>query len=287
MKKCYLLIASFLLLFICAPNFVNAQDYVNDLGVVIPEEDYNNLKLLYTEAHIAVLDQNKYDQIKSMNLDYDSVQVQNKYVKTEINNVTGEVTETEISKEEYETVSPNYLTRATLIGTSYKQLSLGFSRTSDSAHTAFFTLNAIWKIMPVVRSFDVIGVRLSNLSVINGTQQGQQIYKINDGSYQWVQYNFNGTNIQNHSNGFGISMNLLNDTSLTYLECTIDANMSINAYPAAVFGSYQHAIENVSLATSQSYTIGAGGLGSVFIFPNDTIRLKYDGMNGVYDYISS
>lgn len=287
MKKHFLLIASFLLLFICAPNFVNAQDYVNDLGVVISEEDYDNLKSLYTEAHIAVLDQNKYDQIKSMNLDYDNVRVQNMYVKTEVNNVTGEITETEITKEEYDAASENSSTRATLIGTSYKQLALSFIKTSEANHTALFVLTATWKIMPVVRSFDVIGARLSNMNVVNGTQEGQQIYKINDGDYQWVQYNFNGTNIQNHSNGFGISMNLLNNSSLTYLECTIDSSMAINAYPAAVFGSYQHAIEDVSLATSQSYTIGAGGLGSVFIFPTDTIRLKYDGMNGVYDYISS
>ena len=142
---------------------------------------------------------------------------------------------------------------------------------------------ALWKIMPAVRSFDVNGIRLSNMEVVNGTQQGKQVYTLN-GTTDFVQYNFNGTNIKNLSNGFGISMNLLN-SNVTYLESTIDSSLGILAYPAGLFASYQHAIEDVSLATSQNYTIGVG-LGDVFVF-NNGIGSKYDGMEGTYDFITS
>ena len=79
-------------------------------------------------------------------------------------------------------------------------------------------------------------------------------------------------------------MNLLN-SDVTYLECTIDSSLMLTDLPAGLFTSYQHATEDVSLATSKNYTIGVG-LGSVFLF-NNGIASKYDGMEGTYDYFSS
>ena len=216
-----------------------------------------------------------------MNLDYENVQKTKKYIKTEYNQVTGDVVETLVSEEEYENVQERPQTRATVIETSYKYTQLNLTRVGQD--NAYFTYFAIWKIMPAVRSFDVIGVRFSSMTKINGTQQGKQIYDLN-GVTDYVQYNFNGTNIRNFSNGFGISMNLLN-SNVTYLECTIDSSMDIPEFPAGLFTSYQHAITDVSLATSQNYTLGVG-LGDVFVF-NNNIATKYDGMAGTYDYFSS
>jgi len=265
------------------PNSVFAEDYINDLGVVISEEDYNNLRTIYTEKYISVLDQEKYNQIKNMNLNYDDVQKTVKYIKSEYNHVTGETLETEVTKEEYDNASVAPQTRTTVVETAYKHTSLALIKTSEANDTAFFSYTCLWKIMPAVRSFDVNGVRFSGMEKVNGTQQGKQVYTLN-GENGFVQYNFNGTNINNFSNGFGISMNLLN-SNVTYLESTIDASMAITAYPASLFASYQHAIEDVSLATSKNYTLGVG-LGDVFVF-NDGIGSKYDGMEGVYDYFSS
>ena len=264
------------------PNLTYASEYINDLGVVILEEDYNNLKKIYTEKYISVLDENEYSRIKNLNLDYDNVQTTVNYVKTEINNVTGEVSETYITEEEYEATQINPQTRATVYETLYKKTQL--TLTQVDSEDAYFSYTALWKMLPSTRSFDVIGARLSNMSKVNGTQQGKQIYVLN-GVTDYVQYNFNGTNINNFSNGFGISMNLLN-SNVTYLECTIDASLEIDAYPATIFTSYQHATSDVTLAQSKSYTIGAG-LGSVFVFSDDNIAEKYDAMQGTYDYFSS
>ena len=46
------------------------------------------------------------------------------------------------------------------------------------------------------------------------------------------------------------------------------------------YSSYQHAIQNVSLETSKSYTIGFGGYGGVFFFNGNAVG-KYDSMAGV------
>lgn len=274
-----------LFILICAlfPTIVFAQDYINQNGVVISESDYNNFKLIFTDARIASMDENEYNRYKSMNLDYNTLQSTTRYIKTTIDNVTGDVTNSYITQEEYESAVKPPQTRSTMIETAYKYIQLNLVRVGDEH--AFFTFAAIWKIMPATRSFDVIGVRFSNMQVVNGTQQGKQIYKlVGSTSHDFVQYNFNGTNINNFDNGFGISMNLVN-SDIESLESTIDSSMRINAFPAGLFTSYQHVVRNITLAQSKNYTIGAG-LGSVFLF-NDDIDAYYDGMAGVYDYFSS
>lgn len=277
MRKYWLMLVMTAVLLI--PSSVFANSYVNQNGVIINETDYENLKKFYSEKHISILSQDEYDEIMNQGIDFDNVKQTIKYIKTEYNQVTGKYVDTEVTEEEYNSYQPNENTRATIIETSYKRIALGFAKMSGTY--AFVTFNAIWKIMPKVRSFDVIGVRLSNLDVVNGTQGGNQIYDLN-GQTSYVSYAFNGTNIKNLSNGFGISMNLLN-SNVTYLECTINATMEVEAYPAVLFASYQHAVQDVTLATSQNYTIGVG-LGNVFVF-NNNIGNKYDGMEGTYDYL--
>ncbi|MBE6148532.1 MAG: hypothetical protein E7167_03455 [Firmicutes bacterium] len=278
MKKYILLIGLSILLIYPRKTF--ALEYINNNGVTISEENYNNLRKIYSEKYISVLDQDQYDRIMAMNLDFSDVQKTRKYIKTEYNQVTGEVTETLLTEAEYNNVQETPKTRATVIETAYKYTELALVRVGSE--NAYFTYTALWKIMPAVRSFDVIGVRFSAMKKINGTQQGKQVYVLN-GVTDFVQYNFNGTNIKNFSNGFGISMNLLN-SNVSYLECTIDSSMDITSLPAGLFTSYQHAVQDVSLATSQDYTLGVG-LGDVFVF-NNNIGSKYDGMQGTYDYFS-
>jgi hypothetical protein len=273
-KKFLILLCSLCFL----PSVVNA--YTNNNGVVMTEEQYLDLRKIYSEQHISILEQDRFDELMAMNLDFDNTQETIQYIKVEHNNLTGQTVTSEVTKEEYNNAEP-VLTRATVIETTYKRIALHLSKGS-SPH-AVFSFNAVWKYLPATRSFDVIGTRLSNLKVLNASQQGKQIYILN-GVTDYVQYNWNGTNIKNLSNGFGISMNLVN-SDVSYLECTIDATLEIEAYPATALASYQHATQDVSLATSQSYTIGAG-LGSVFVF-SDSVAQKYDGMQGVYDYFSS
>jgi hypothetical protein len=73
-------------------------------------------------------------------------------------------------------------------------------------------------------------------------------------------------------------MNLINSGVKFYAD--IEAFVTANSQYAKVYGSYQHAITNVSLLQSQSYVISAAGLGYVFNFAT-SIEDYYDGMGGV------
>lgn len=124
----------------------------------------------------------------------------------------------------------------------------------------------------------VIAIRTDDATVTEGTQEGIQAYIYTNGSVGYVNYSNNGTNMVKADNGFGISMNLV-DAAKTY-ECTIEATVTATTEWATVYGSYQHAATNVTLAQSKSYTISHNGYGKVINFAT-AVQNDYDGMQGV------
>ena len=96
--------------------------------------------------------------------------------------------------------------------------------------------------------------------------------------FSYVSYSWNGTNIVIQSNGFGISMNLIDSGTKFYAD--IEAIVQASSQYAKVYGSYQHARLNVTLSDSQAYNISPAGLGSVFNFAT-SVEDYYDGMGGV------
>lgn len=267
------------LLILFYPSFVSASSYyVNDQGLELTELEYNNLKTLYSDARISTLTNEEYENLESMNLDYNSVRKSYKYVKDTYNNVTGEVVSEEITELEYNNFENIPQPISSMYETTYKRLALTVAQSSSTS--AYVSFSTLWKVIPATRSYDVIGIRLSGADEVNGSQEGNQTYLL-DGSYSTVHYTWNGTNINNLSNGFGISMNIVN-SDIDYLECGISVIISFANTPITVFASYQHATSDISLATSKSYTLGSGGLGNVFIFTGN-IENYYDCTPGVYD----
>lgn len=259
----------------------NMKTYVNSNGVEMSYETYENLQKMFPENYINFLTQKEYNDIMNQNIDFDNIISSVKYVKMEYNNVTGKITETLISEEEYNSVDANEEepTRATIVETGYKRIVLNASRTGST--TAYMTFVATWKKMPKVRSYDVIATRLSGATKVNGTQNGKQFYTAN-GTNTYVNYSANGTNINNQSNGFGISMNLVDNA--TKIECVISSALTVTPSTFMVAASYQHATTDVSLTTSKSYTLSSGGLGGVIYFSGN-IGYWYDGMNGTYIHV--
>ena len=249
----------------------------NSNGVQMTKEQYNNLRKYFSEMHIEVLTQDEFDE--QIQLDFNNVHNTLKYYRTDYNYITGETTSTEITEQEYMNAGldkENNNPRSSYIESSYKWISLSASNYNGDGFLCFV---AHWKIMPATRSFDVIAARFIDLAVINGTQGGKQFYTIN-GTTSYINYNFNGTNINNQSNGFGISMNLLNDTGLTALELEITSSLEVIDYPAIIYASYQHATSSVTLAESKNYTLSNLGLGNVILYSNSSTTSKYDGMPG-------
>ena len=259
------------------PKFTNAESITNINGIVISEEEYNNFLKVHTHEYIMTMSEEKYEKLKS--LDYSNVETETKYIETTYNPSLMLTTERELTKEEYDNFG----------GSNNARLSDGAQSTETTAKKLvlaliggttwnYLSVSATWKYIPETRSFDVIGFRGYGFDFREGSQQGEQIYVL-DNTYTVINYAWNGTNIQKHDNGFGISMNIVN-SDITALQLTAECDISPTIAHPEIFTSYQHAISSVSLANSQNYTLGGAGLGGVFVYPY-SVSQKYDGMSGL------
>ena len=276
MKNVKYMLLAFVGLISILPINTFAESIINNNGIEISEEEYNNFIKIRTPEYIMLMDESQYEKLKS--LDYSNVEITTKYVESTYNPKLGVTTEKEITEEEYENynpIMPILGDKGASAETTAKKITMSILGGSTWNYVTF---TATWKGIPSTRSFDVIGIRGFDASFRNGSQDGEQVYKVN-GEVKAVDYAWNGTNIKKFDNGFGISMNIVND-NITALQLTINCDFSAKSTTPAMYGSYQHAVANVSLAQSQNYTLGGAGLGRVFVYPY-SISQKYDGMTGL------
>lgn len=276
MKNVKYMLLAFVGLISILPINTFAESIINNNGIEISEEEYNNFIKIRTPEYIMLMDESQYEKLKS--LDYSNVEITTKYVESTYNPKLGVTTEKEITEEEYENynpIMPILGDKGASAETSAKMIEMAVVGGST---WNYVIVTATWKGIPSTRSFDVIGIRGFGLSFRNGSQSGEQIYKEN-GEAKRISYAWDGTNIKKFDNGFGISMNIVNNT-ITALQLSVDCDVKALDSAPAVYGSYQHAVASVSLANSQNYTLGISGLGRVFVYPY-SISQKYDGMTGL------
>lgn len=134
-----------------------------------------------------------------------------------------------------------------------------------------------WLSLPKTRSFDVLALRVDAPSVTISPEsiRAKQIW---DGKNE-VNYDSTGDHVKKASKGIGVSMNLSNKAKESIVS-ELNVTFLSGKDPFKVYGSYQHAKENVSLKTSKKYTISKDGYGNVIKF-KDTVKDKYDGMKGI------
>ena len=238
----------------------------------LTEEEYTRLRNVFSEERISIMSDEEATQYLSYDLEY-SNRVSKYYKVTETTN--GTIT-TEVSKEEATTAAKNNIsTRATYHATSYKNIEITTSQTGTNSYFIYVTNN--WLITPRVKSYDVIAMRVDDATISSGTQRGMQAYTTN-GITDVVNYSYQGTNMVLSSNGFGISMNLVD--AAQGFTCEIQAIVTATSQWATVYGSYQHAMTAVTLAKSKSYTISHNGYGKVINFAT-AVQNDYDNMQGV------
>ena len=107
--KNYIVIISLLLLIVLAPMKVSASqdDYiVNSQNVHISLSDYDKLLKLFSEKYIDVMTEEEYERIMNMDIDFDNVKQVIKYIRMDYNNITGEITETELTETEFNNFVP-------------------------------------------------------------------------------------------------------------------------------------------------------------------------------------
>lgn len=272
----FIFVALFILLVM--PIYTYAETYITNInGIEITKEEYDNFLKVKPYEYIMTMTEENYNKLKS--LDYSNVMSNTKYIETVYNAKLKLTTEKEITEEAFESnVMPILDTDTTYAETIHKSITL---TVAGGSYWNYVTFTAHWKGIPSVRSFDVIGIRVDGASVRNGSQQGKQIYSEN-GVFTDIDYAWNGTNIKRLSNGFGISMNVVNNANLESLVMTIDCDITPTKNYAYIFGAYEHAVTNVSLEESQNYNMDySNGLGNVFVYPFETSQ-KYDGMSGIH-----
>ena len=184
-------------------------------------------------------------------------------------NYYGKEVSYEITKEEYDNVNKNQLC-GSFFGTAYKSLSL--INTGSSV-----ILELEWKSSPTYQSYDVIAIRGENVIFDASSIYGIQQF-VKNGETDFVTYNKSTTNTKIFSNGIGISMNLVDNS--TYYRLRLSVSYTKKSTNGSIYGSYQHATQNVTLAQSQNYNISSNGYGKVIEF-NNSVKNIYDGMNGV------
>lgn len=285
--KIRFVIAAFLIILFVPFGFVKAQNISDDIsyitnqnGVRISMTDYNLLTNIYSDAYIQTMTSKDYENFKAKNININNLVKSEKYYKTEIDHLNNVVTNTEVTENEFNNYNPNVqtLSVSNFVETQYKKLSLTLSDNHDGYGDIFVGL--LWKMIPSTRSFDVIAVRYVGMTDVDGTQWGRQIWGTN-GNYTYVNYGWNGTNINRQDNGFGISMNITNDSTINYLENYIESAVEFTGNFQWAGASYQHATSNTTLAQSKSYTLAEDGKNGVILFTGN-IGSKYDNMPGVY-----
>lgn len=285
--KIRFVIAAFLIILFVPFGFVKAQNISDDIsyitnqnGVRISMTDYNLLTNIYSDAYIQTMTSKDYENFKAKNININNLVKSEKYYKTEIDHLNNVVTNTEVTENEFNNYNPNVqtLSVSNFVETQYKKLSLTLSDNHDGYGDIFVGL--LWKMIPSTRSFDVIAVRYVGMTDVDGTQWGRQIWGTN-GNYTYVNYGWNGTNINRQDNGFGISMNITNDSTINYLENYIESAVEFTGNFQWAGASYQHATSNTTLAQSKSYTLAEDGKNGVILFTGN-IGEKYDNMPGVY-----
>ena len=242
--------------------------------------DYNLLTNIYSDAYIQTMTNEDYENFKAKNININNLVKSEKYYKTVIDHLNNVVTNTEVTENEFNNYNPNVqtLSVSNFVETQYKKLSLTLSDNHNGYGDIFVGL--LWKMIPSTRSFDVIAVRYVGMTDVDGTQIGRQIWGTN-GNYTYVNYGWNGTNINRQDNGFGISMNITNDSTINYLENYIESAVEFTGNFQWAGASYQHATSNTTLAQSKSYTLAENGKNGVILFTGN-IGEKYDNMPGVY-----
>ena len=285
--KIRFVIAAFLIILFVPFDFVKAQNISDDIsyitnqnGVRISMSDYNLLTNIYSYAYIQTMTNEDYENFKAKNININNLVKSEKYYKTEIDHLNNVVTNTEVTENEFNNYNPNVqtLSVSNFVETQYKKLSLTLSDNHNGYGDIFVGL--LWKMIPSTRSFDVIAVRYVGMTDVDGTQIGRQIWGTN-GNYTYVNYGWNGTNINRQDNGFGISMNITNDSTINYLENYIESAVEFTGNFQWAGASYQHATSNTTLAQSKSYTLAENGKNGVILFTGN-IGEKYDNMPGVY-----
>lgn len=224
--------------FIAIPKniFALSNFYQNSNGVVMSEKEYNFFTKMYWDGYQEFVTLDEYTSLK-----------ENGFFNQEIE-----------SKEFSEPMMP--------LSTEYETRSKILQISKVCASNCFVAITVSWKTIPKVKSYDVIGILLTD-GAFRDFAPSTKLYAGSN--------TYSSSEIKYSNNGFGVSIKLPSTNESIKITQTFYAKGN-----GTIYASYQHATSNISLANSKSYNVNYSGYGRVFDFYGKAYGI-YDGMGGV------
>lgn len=196
--------------------------------------------------------------------DFEIVSQTEKYYKTVTNsntlelNANHQTTESyEVTKEEYETSEKGVQTRgAATTETTYKKLT-----TTILSNGSLYRYKTVltWKQIPVVRSYDVIGIGHYSSVKYNSSSYFEQTYCLTSGTCRTLTTHYPQYFSTGVSATFKVPEGSLSSLSQTFLY-DVTKNVDATIISQAAYGDYSHATETVTVAQGKSLTVGTSGI---------------------------
>lgn len=211
---------------------------------------------------------NDFNVMASKTKFYKTIVYNNEVMLNNINN-SNSIT-TEISEDEYNNANDFY-EKNNFVETNYKKLT---SSIIKSGKNYSFKAELIWKNIPKIRSYDIIGIGFGNsIRIDSDSIVFNQNYCFNNGSC----YNNTSNYSKIFSNGAGTSFliptgDIKSLKQTFYFDVVKNTSSVINLLKASA--DYSHATTAISLTNSKKYTVNLNG-----IKLNDTIKSYYDEIN--------
>lgn len=232
------------IVFICLCCFTN-------VNVVNAKE----IEVFYTNKYGVKFTKEEYEFLTGLYWDeYPEIMLRDEYEKFKESNILGKEINVKVIQDN------GTLTRGATHTTANKQLKIA----TTCSNTCYSSVTLTWLNNPSVRSYDVMGAYFSGVSLVS--EPSTKVMSSNS--------NFSANSIKRANNGIGVSFKLPSGTNII-------VNQTFSTTKGGkIYASYQHAISNTNLTTSQDYRFSTLGYGQVFLFNGNT-RNIYDAMNGV------
>lgn len=270
--------------------------YINSQGVELSQAEYDKLTSAFDKEIVGLMSEETIKQALEDDLEpgmavsiyqivYEKIDADGN-VDTVTNTIPKKIADKILASSENGAM-PYVSTPSAEHNTAMKKITMYY--TNAGYNTTWFTIKNEWKKLPTIRSYDVIAVRPSRDCVIANEDIGKvafDAHQVHDGTD--ISYSWNGDHVMyksglgNGQGGVGVSMNL-SDTAQDSISNMLTVRFTnYNSSILSVFGTYQHAVENVTLKQSKDYTFHAGGLGAVIKYNSDSIANKYDNTEGLH-----
>lgn len=257
-KRVFILLSLFIILPVVVYGSAN---YVNYYGVEISSEEYSNLiELGFTEDEIYYMKVDEFNNNRNNNGKLEATTTRYfvniiRYDATGkiVNNSEMEITEDDYNAEEIITYG------STTIETTYKRITTTIVSTSSGYR---YKVSLIWKTMPAVRSYDIIGIGIDDALVYVSPNSlvFNQTYCISNSCTNTSTINSSNTS----ETGAGVSFKLPSSTSITslssyfYFDVLKDTSSTITTMHA--YGDYAHATSTIGGGAAQGFYVNAGGI---------------------------